>query len=73
MNGSDYFSQQPNTRGGIAGAKAEASLFFPLGMGPVFQDSNGKWWQLRLAQNPDGTTYIQEDGKPTPELIEVEL
>lgn len=72
--GGDFIGVQ-NTPGGVAaGPKLLASLFVPAGMGLVFTNpDDGTFWQLRLAQNPDGTTYIGEDSKPTIELIQVGL
>lgn len=73
MNGSDFFDQQPDGRGGYSGPRLQGSLFVPSGMGIIFQDSNGLYWQLRLAQNADGTTFFGTDSRPTPELIQVTL
>jgi hypothetical protein len=71
MNGSDMFSDQKTSGGTVAGARLEGTLFVQYGMGIAFIDENGRFWQLRLAQNPNGSTFIGDDGKPTLELIEV--
>lgn len=73
MNGSDMFSQQQTTAGGIAGPRLDATLFIRKGFGFAFQDDAGAWWQLRLAENEDGTTWYGSDGKPTIELIQVAI
>lgn len=71
MNGSDMFSDQINSGGTVAGAALEGSLFVRPEFGLVFIDDAGNFWKLRLAQNPNGTTFIGDDGKPTIELIQV--
>ena len=73
MNGSDYFDNQPDGRGGVAGPRAQGPLFFNLGDGIVLIDTSGNRWQLSLARNADGTTFIGDDGRPTIELIQVAL
>ena len=73
MNGSDFFDQQPDGRGGYSGPRLQGPLFIPAGFGLVFTDLRGRRWQLGLALNADGTQYYGDDGKPTLELNEVTL
>lgn len=69
--GSDFIDVQNGSGGGPVGPKILGSIFIPFGMGAVFNSGDGRFWQLRLAQNPDGTLFIGGDAKPTIELIEV--
>jgi hypothetical protein len=73
MNGSDLFSTQPTTAGGVAGPRLDGTLFVPVGMGVAFKDTNGNFWQQRLAINTDGTTVFDENGFPTLEVVQVNI
>ncbi len=73
MNGSDYFDQQTDGRGGVAGPRLGASLFVPAGMGIVFKDSNGLFWKQSLVTNDDGSTWFDENGLPSIQVVQVTL
>lgn len=73
MNGSDFFSQQPDGRGGYSGPRLQGSLFIPAGMGVVFQDSSGLFWKQSLIVNADGTTWLDESGLPSIQVVQVTL
>lgn len=73
MNGSDFFDQQPDGRGGYSGPRLQGSLFIPAGMGLVFQDSNGAFWKQSLVTNDDGTTWFDENGLPSIQVVQVTL
>jgi hypothetical protein len=74
--GSQYLDAQEGTNGSPVGPLLTASIFVPPGYGVVFTRGDvvpATYWQLRLALNPDGTTFIGEDNKPTIELIQVNI
>lgn len=73
MNGSDFFDQQPDGRGGYSGPRLQGSLFVPSGMGIVFVDSNGAFWKQGLVLNTDGTTWFDENGLPSLQVQQVTL
>ena len=73
MNGSDFFDQQPDGRGGYSGPRLQGSLFVPAGMGIVFKDSDGRYWKQSLLVNADGTTWKDENGLPSLQVVEVTL
>jgi hypothetical protein len=64
---------QMGSAGRAIGTRLLDSVFVPYGKGMIFDSNDGRFWQLRLAQNADGTLYVGEDGKPTIELIEVAI
>lgn len=71
MNGSDFFDQQPDGRGGYSGPRLQGPLFVPPGLAIVFQDDNGAFWSLGLARDSAGAIIVEADGKPTIALIQV--
>ncbi|HXT00363.1 MAG TPA: hypothetical protein VN915_06785 [Elusimicrobiota bacterium] len=72
-NGIGELGQQMGSAGRNVGPKINQAVFVAPGAGFVWQDSNGAWWQERLAQNADGTTYFDETGRPTFELVPVSI
>ena len=72
-SGIGELGQQMGSAGRAIAARLLSSPFVPFGMGLVFDAGDGTFWQLRLAQNPDGTLYLGADGKPTIELVQVTI
>lgn len=71
MNGSDFFDQQPDGRGGYSGPRLQGPLFVPAGLAIVFQDDNGLFWSLGLARDSSGAIVLDANNVPTLALIEV--
>lgn len=71
MEAKNFLDVAQSSQGHPYGPKLLGSVEVPYGMGLVFLDASGNKWQLRLAQNADGTTYLGDDGKPTIEIIQV--
>lgn len=61
----DFFDVQIGSAGRAVGPKLRASLFIPSGMGLVWQDTNGTWWQE--------TFVIDESGQGTTQLFPITL
>lgn len=72
-NATDFLGIQLGSAGVALGPKQLASFFTPVGMGLVLASTDNRQWLLRLALNPDGTTYYSPEGEPTIELVEVTL
>lgn len=73
-SGVGALGRQMGSAGIDIGAKLLSPLFVEAGKGAlVFQDSNGAWWMLRLAQNADGSTWFDENGRPVTELVQVAI
>ena len=67
------FSPQQGSAGRTVGSRLTGSIFIPNGVGLIYQDSSGNFWQSRLAQNPDGSTLFDPNGIPTLELFQVNI
>jgi hypothetical protein len=68
---SDWLEDKVSSNGTPTGPRLRGSMFVPPGMGLVFEASDGKLWQLRLAQDANGGTVYDENGQPTTELLQV--
>lgn len=69
--GSQFIDAQNNAAGSPAGPKLLGDLFIPTDIGLTFIARDGRWFQLRLRQNADGSTWYDENNKPTLELNEI--
>jgi hypothetical protein len=72
-DGLNFLGTQRSPQGRAIGPKLLGTLFVPHGYGVAWIDSNGAFWQMRLALNADGTTAFDEDGRPTTELIQITI
>lgn len=74
--GTQFINAKEGSNGSPLGPELAASMFVPAGYGIVFTRGDvtpNTYWQLRLALNADGTTFIGADGSPTVELIQVTI
>lgn len=67
----DWLDVQQGASGSPQGPRLRGPMFVPVGLGVVFADDQGRFWQWSLALNSDGSVFYGEDGKPTVQLNQV--
>lgn len=72
-NGIGALGTQMGSAGRPIGPKINQPVFIAPGAGFAWQDSYGNWWLQRLAQNADGSTFLDETGRPTLEFVPVAI
>ncbi len=73
INPNNYLDVEYGASGSPQCLKLKTSIVVPSGVGIIWKSSDGKYWQERQALNADGSTFYDENGKPTLEINQVTL